>query len=126
MDDAARFAITLALDDDDADSCKSLSPTCFNTAGLSSFLEISEDKLEARYNGHGAHGHDVGAMQANFPCPLGVAVYYYYEVTVLSAGESGKIGVGYADPTFKLSRRERLWTKTQFLVSHFARAGGMC
>lgn len=101
MDSSSPVVITRALEDEHL--AHDPLPSCLSTTGLSSFLDVDADKLEARYVGHGAHGHDVGAIQGDRPVPRDVPVYYF-EVTVLSAGESGKIGVGFADSAFKLSR----------------------
>ncbi len=45
-----------------------------------------------------------GAIQANHPIPPNCTIYYY-EVTVLDQGLSGKIAIGFSDPNFKLTRQ---------------------
>ena len=54
--------------------------------------------------GKGTHSNDVGAIQADSPVPSDVLMYYY-EVTVLDAGDRGVIAVGFADFHFRLSRQ---------------------
>lgn len=48
--------------------------------------------------------HTQGAIQANHPVPAHADIYYY-EVLVLDGGLSGKIAVGFADKSFKLTRQ---------------------
>lgn len=66
------------------------------------FLEISgKDRLTLRYIGSASHGlRDVGSIQANRPVPRSRSLYYF-EVQVLSAGEHGKIGIGFSDANFR-------------------------
>ncbi len=45
-----------------------------------------------------------GAIQANHPVPAHADIYYY-EVLVLDGGLSGKIAVGFADKSFKVTRQ---------------------
>ncbi len=45
-----------------------------------------------------------GAIQANHPVPVNCTVYYF-ELTVLDGGISGKIAIGFADKNFKLTRQ---------------------
>jgi len=79
-------------------------PTQLNTLNYGNFLVVSNDKLRVRYTGIGQHNHDVGAIQSDLPAPSNRSVYYY-EVEVKDAGNHGKIAVGFADKTFKLSRQ---------------------
>ena len=60
-------------------------------------------RLQGRYVGEARHANDVGSIQATRPVPLHAPVFYF-EVTVLDAGELGKIAVGFSDRSFKLSR----------------------
>lgn len=104
MDDSsAHFAITLNSRYDE-DGAMDPMPISFSAVASGSFLEVDISKTEAHYTGPGNHGHDVGAVQANCAAPRDQSIYYY-EVTIVSAGESGKIGIGFGDATFKLSRQ---------------------
>ncbi len=67
-------------------------------------LQLGRDKLEVVYVGEGRHQNDVGAIQASRPILLDQDVFYF-EVTVLDAGDSGRIGVGLTQRDFKLSRQ---------------------
>jgi hypothetical protein len=79
-------------------------PTEFNTSTHGPGLEICKEKLTLRYVGDGRHSNDVGAVQANRPVPTSVLIYYF-EVTVLDRGEQGKIGIGFSDKSFKVTRQ---------------------
>eukprot|EP00210_Caulerpa_lentillifera_P006272 g5991.t1 len=65
---------------------------------------IGKERLTATFRGVGQHSNDVGAVRADRPVPL-TRRAYYYEITVLNAGEKGKIGIGFADGEFKLQRQ---------------------
>lgn len=79
-------------------------PSELNTIQTGHSVEISKEKLVARYTGEGRHNNDVGGVQANRPVPSKRLVYYY-EVTVLDQGESSTIAVGFAEKNFKLTRQ---------------------
>ncbi|KAK9796681.1 hypothetical protein WJX73_008447 [Symbiochloris irregularis] len=78
--------------------------TEFNTSRFGTFLEVSKDKRSVRYTGNGAHDNDVGAIQGNLPVPSRCKLYYF-EATVVHAGERGHIVIGFSDRAFKLSRQ---------------------
>ena len=80
------------------------SPCELNTRSCGPFLAVAPDTLSARYDGNGAHGNDVGAVQADAPVPDDVAIYYF-ELRVVSAGARGCIGIGFTDKDFKTSRQ---------------------
>ncbi|KAG2437400.1 hypothetical protein HXX76_006052 [Chlamydomonas incerta] len=78
-------------------------PSALNSARQGHGLEL-KDKLTVRYAGDARHNNDVGAIQANHPVPVNCTVFYY-ELTVLDGGISGKIAIGFADKNFKLTRQ---------------------
>ena len=79
-------------------------PRELNTRTCGAFLAVAKDKLSVRYEGAGAHGNDVGAAHADAPVPPDVAVYYF-ELSVLSPGARGTLGLGFSDKSFKTSRQ---------------------
>jgi len=79
-------------------------PLEFNTGNHGPGLEICKDKLTLRYVGEARHTNDVGSIQANRPAPPH-ALLYYFELTVLDKGESGKIAIGFSDKNFKVTRQ---------------------
>ena len=92
------------MDQEESELEQEPAPSELNPANCGSFLDITKDKLTARYAGNGAHSNDVGSVQANHPVPRKRLVYYY-EVTVLDAGDRGCIGIGFADGDFKLGKQ---------------------
>eukprot|EP00198_Chlamydomonas_reinhardtii_P005705 XP_001695041.1 predicted protein [Chlamydomonas reinhardtii] len=78
-------------------------PSALNSARQGHGLEL-KDKLTVRYAGDARHNNDVGAIQANHPVSVNCTVFYY-ELTVLDGGISGKIAIGFADKNFKLTRQ---------------------
>jgi hypothetical protein len=78
--------------------------TTLNTSNHGHNLDISSDKLVVRYTGDARHSNDVGAIQAATPVPTDCLVFYF-EVHVACAGEQGRIGVGFADKHFKMTRQ---------------------
>eukprot|EP00879_Flechtneria_rotunda_P010946 GHRR01011438.1.p1 GENE.GHRR01011438.1~~GHRR01011438.1.p1 ORF type:complete len:110 (+),score=15.22 GHRR01011438.1:182-511(+) len=81
-----------------------IGPTELNTGNHGPGLEIGKDKLSIRYVGEGRHGNDVGSIQASKPVPT-QQLLYYFEVTVVSQGELGRIGLGFTDKNFKVTRQ---------------------
>ncbi|KAI8467332.1 MAG: SPRY-domain-containing protein [Monoraphidium minutum] len=77
-------------------------PTELSSTQHGPHLEISKDRLSAKYTGDGRH--DVGGIQANRAVPA-KALLYYFEATVLDGGELGKIGVGFTPKDVKLTRQ---------------------
>ncbi|GLC55921.1 hypothetical protein PLESTB_001044600 [Pleodorina starrii] len=79
-------------------------PSELNAARQGHGLEI-KDKYTVRYAVDARHiGDTVGSIQANHPVPTNCTVYYY-ELTVFDAGVYGKIAIGFADKSFKLTRQ---------------------
>jgi hypothetical protein len=79
-------------------------PSELNTSMHGPSLEISKDRLCAKYNGDARHANDVGSIQANRPVPLNQRLYYY-EITISAAGDASRIAIGFSDNKFKLTRQ---------------------
>jgi len=79
-------------------------PSELDTASASRYIVASRDKLSVTYVGRGNHAHDVGAIRADRPCPTRCAVYYF-EATVIDAGEQGALCIGLAESSFPLTRQ---------------------
>ena len=79
-------------------------PTELNTSVQGHGLEVGVGKLTVHYRGEGRHGADVGAIQANRPAPL-LDGLYYFEMTVIEAGEAGRIAIGFTPSAFKLTKQ---------------------
>ncbi|KAI9726653.1 MAG: hypothetical protein M1834_008966 [Cirrosporium novae-zelandiae] len=68
-------------------------------------LHIESDDLEVRYVGPPVkpHEHEAAATRADYPMPPEIGIYYY-EVTILSKGKEGMIGVGFSGQKASLER----------------------
>ncbi|CAM9158941.1 unnamed protein product [Chrysoparadoxa australica] len=80
-------------------------PTGWDTSwGCSSHIQVTLDKLGAKYKGKANHDADAGCVRSDHPVPPKQGTYYF-EVTILDRGESGNISVGLVDHQSKLKRR---------------------
>ena len=79
-------------------------PTELDTVTCPRYLMVGKDKSTVRYVGKGNHAHDFGAIRANLPAPRGCALYYF-EVTVVDAGQRGCVAIGLADANVQLDRQ---------------------
>jgi hypothetical protein len=81
-----------------------LLPTELNPGAVGHAVEVGRDRLTARYNGEGRHNADVGCVQANRPVPVRKLVYYF-EMTVTSSGELGRLSIGFTEKNSKLTKQ---------------------
>lgn len=87
---------------DDMDVQEDPRPVDLNTSGQSGFVEITKDRLTAKYSGTAHHGSDVGAIQSTLPVPRQASIYYF-EMTVIDKGEKGRTTLGFTVKDTKLS-----------------------
>ncbi|MCJ1350302.1 MAG: hypothetical protein MMC33_000283 [Icmadophila ericetorum] len=67
-------------------------------------LEIAPDGLDVRYTGnHKVQEHEAAAARTDHPIPPQCGIYYY-EVTIISKGKDGMIGVGFSGPKASLEK----------------------
>jgi hypothetical protein len=67
-------------------------------------LEIGQDGCDIRYNGvHKNTEHEASAARADHPMPSQGGIYYF-EVTILSKGKDGMIGIGFSGSKASLER----------------------
>ncbi|KAJ1565696.1 hypothetical protein HK405_011803, partial [Cladochytrium tenue] len=66
-------------------------------------LNLTEGDLHVKYNGPGKTDEDAASIRANLPIPSRCGVYYF-EVTVLSRGREGFMGVGICEKSVALNR----------------------
>lgn len=82
-----------------------LLPSCFNLKTKSNCVELEPGNLQVAYTGQGKGGDiDCGTVKGNFPVPPASGIFYY-EVTVISKGRDGYIGLGF---TTSLTIQQRL------------------
>lgn len=66
-------------------------------------LEVIGDGNEVRFSGVAKGEHEAASIRADHPMPKEVGMYYY-EVTVLSRGKEGWIGIGFSGKRVSLNR----------------------
>lgn len=69
-------------------------PTCFSDTDKAEHLECSADGLNVSYVGPGQEEKDAASVRTDNPIPLKGLALYYFEVTVLDQGDTGRVGVG--------------------------------
>ncbi|GAB0490065.1 hypothetical protein MMPV_001295 [Pyropia vietnamensis] len=79
-------------------------PTRWSATDKCESMAISADGLVATYDGIGMADKDASAVRADAPVPMAGIAFYYFEMFIKSAGESGFIGIG-------LSARDVLLTR---------------
>jgi len=66
-------------------------------------LEILNDGLEVRFQGVSKGSDDAAAVRSDCPMPKACGIYYF-EVTVMSRGKEGLIGIGFSSINTSLNR----------------------
>jgi hypothetical protein len=80
-------------------------PTCFNLKTKSNFVDLEPGNLQVAYTGQGKGGDiDCGTVKGNFPVSPACGIFYY-EITIISKGRDGYIGLGF---TTSLNIQQRL------------------
>lgn len=82
-------------------------PTGFSDADKAEHLECSADGLNVNYNGPGPNQRnekDAASVRTDHPIPAKGLALYYFEVTIVDQGDTGRIGVGLCDRNVKLEK----------------------
>jgi hypothetical protein len=80
-------------------------PTCFNLKTKSNNVDLEPGNLQVSYTGQGKGGDiDCGTVKGNLPIPTACGIFYY-EISVISKGRDGYIGLGF---TTSLAVQQRL------------------
>lgn len=67
-------------------------------------LEVGHEGQQVRYVGHSKlQDHEAAAARTDYPMPAQAGIYYY-EVTILSKGKDGMIGVGFSGAKASLEK----------------------
>ncbi|KAI4245703.1 MAG: hypothetical protein LQ352_006523 [Teloschistes flavicans] len=67
-------------------------------------MAIGEDGLEVHFiGGSKLHDHEAAAIRTDYPMPAQGGIYYY-EVTIVSKGKDGMIGIGFSGPKVSLEK----------------------
>ncbi|GAB7356069.1 hypothetical protein MBLNU459_g6685t1 [Dothideomycetes sp. NU459] len=78
-------------------------PTCWSDTDKCQGLEISSEGLEVRFQGVTKTSDEAATVRSDHPMPKEVGIYYF-EVTVLSRGKEGLIGIGFSSAKASLNR----------------------
>ncbi|XP_065827758.1 ran-binding protein 9-like isoform X2 [Oscarella lobularis] len=95
------------LDDRDA-----ILPRSWSTKDKYSLIGLSQANLRVHYKGAGKNEKDAASVRANRPIPSACGIYYF-EVTVVSKGRDGYIGIGLSTQGVNLNRLPG-WEKNSF------------
>ncbi|KAF2768842.1 SPRY-domain-containing protein [Teratosphaeria nubilosa] len=86
----------------DEDKSQAL-PTRWNEEDKMNGLEILGDGTEVRFNGVTKSSDEAASIRADHPMPKECGIYYF-EVTILSRGKDGLIGIGFSSKKAGLNR----------------------
>ncbi|KAL8692549.1 MAG: hypothetical protein Q9218_002442 [Villophora microphyllina] len=80
-------------------------PSKWAETDKSQAMAIGDDGLEVHFIGGGSklHDHEAAAVRTDHPMPVQGGIYYY-EVTILSKGKDGMIGIGFSGPKVSLEK----------------------
>ena len=88
-------------------------PTAWNSKDKWNLLTLSEQNLRVLYHGPGKNDIDAAAVRADHPVPTTRCALYYFEIEVVSAGQSGYIGIGLCAHNVNLNRLPG-WERNSF------------
>ncbi|KEQ76075.1 SPRY-domain-containing protein [Aureobasidium namibiae CBS 147.97] len=78
-------------------------PTCWSDIDKWPGLELLAGATEVKFTGSTKTSDEAAAIRSDHPMPKEVGIYYF-EVTVLSRGKEGLIGIGFSGPKASLNR----------------------
>jgi len=78
-------------------------PTHWNPKDKCALLELSKGNLRVSYNGTGKSDTDAASVRANHPMPYQCGLFYF-EVTIISKGRNGYIGIGFCTGNVDLKK----------------------
>ena len=79
-------------------------PTGFSDSDKAEHLACTVDGLKVSYVGPGRDEKDAASVRTNNPIPTKGLALYYFEITVLDQGDTGRIGVGLCAQNVKLGK----------------------
>lgn len=87
-------------------------PKHWSSKDKANYITLSEDGLKVHYKGIGKTHKDAAAVRAANPIPQN-CLLYYYEVTIISKGRDGYMGIGLAAQGVNMHRLPG-WDKQSF------------
>jgi Ran-binding protein 9/10 len=88
-------------------------PSAMSASDCAAHLSCVDAGLAVVYNGPGKDEKDAASVRADVPIPTSGLALYYFEVTVVHAGETGRIGIGLCDGDVGLNKMPG-WSKGSF------------
>ncbi|CAG0883714.1 unnamed protein product [Darwinula stevensoni] len=78
-------------------------PRCWSSDDKYSFIGLSQSNLRVHYKGHGNTHKDAASVRATHPIPAACGLYYF-EVTIVSKGRDGYMGIGLSAQGVSMNR----------------------
>ena len=94
------------------DESKTPLPKKWNTKDKFKSITLSQDNLRVVYKGEGKTHRDAASVRATYPIPAACGIYYF-EVTVISKGRDGYMGIGISAQGVNLNRLPG-WDKNSY------------
>ena len=94
------------------DEAKTPLPRKWNQKDKHTFINLSQDNLRVVYKGQGKTHRDASSVRATYPIPASCGIYYF-EVTVISKGRDGYMGIGLSTQGVNLNRLPG-WDKNSY------------
>uniref|UniRef100_A0A914WF27 Ran-binding protein 10 n=1 Tax=Plectus sambesii TaxID=2011161 RepID=A0A914WF27_9BILA len=85
------------------DETKTPLPRFWNNGDKYNYLIVTNQNLRVTYRGAGKNHKDAAAVRANFPIPATCGIYYF-EITIVSKGRDGYMGIGLSEKEVSLNR----------------------
>ena len=79
-------------------------PTAFSDSDKADDLECSHNGTHVTYTGPGQQEKDAASVRSDKSIPTSGIAIYYFEISILDAGTTGRIGVGLCDSNVKLEK----------------------
>ncbi|KAA8495423.1 Ran-binding protein 10 [Porphyridium purpureum] len=88
-------------------------PSAWNSKDKWNLLSLSDENLKVSYHGPGKTDIDAAAVRTTECVPTTRCALYYFEITVVHAGQSGYIGIGLCAANVNLNRLPG-WERNSF------------
>jgi hypothetical protein len=82
---------------------ETLLPKCWSHKDKFNYIGLSQGNLRVQYKGHGKTHKDASSVRATHPIPASCGIYYF-EVTIVSKGRDGYMGVGLSAQGVNMNR----------------------
>jgi hypothetical protein len=83
-------------------------PRSWSTRDKCTFIGLSQRNLRVHYKGAGKNHRDAAAVRTAHPIPAACGLYYF-EITVVSKGRDGYVGIGLSVQSVGMGRLPGIW-----------------